>query len=154
MLVIRLTRVGKKNSPAYRVVVADKRKAVKRKFIEILGHYNPASTPKQLVINKEKSLEWISKGAQPSDTVKNLMCDLGILAKDKKVKVTYGKKTKKKDAGKETEEKVEKKEEVAAEESEEAEETATEKTTEEATPESQEETAPEAEENEAEKAVE
>jgi small subunit ribosomal protein S16 len=150
MLVIRLTRVGKKNSPAYRVVVADKRKAVKRKFIEILGHYNPASTPKQLVINKEKSLEWISKGAQPSDTVNNLMCDLGILAKDKKVKVTYGKKTKKKDAGKETEEKVEKKEEAVAEETEATEETATEAVVEE----SQEETTPETEDNEAEKAVE
>jgi len=101
MLVIRLTRVGKKNSPAYRVVVADKRKAVKRKFIEILGHYNPASNPKELVINKEKSLEWIKKGAQPSDTVNNLMCNLDILPKSKLIKITHGKKTKKKDAGKE-----------------------------------------------------
>lgn len=101
MLVIRLTRVGKKNSPAYRVVVADKRKAVKRKFIEILGNYNPTANPKTLVIDKEKSLRWISLGAQPSDTVNNLMCQLEILPKSKMIKKVYGKKTKKKDAGKE-----------------------------------------------------
>ena len=116
MLVIRLTRVGKKNSPAYRVVVADKQKAVKRKFIEILGHYNPASTPKELVINKEKALDWISKGAQPSDTVNNLMCNLGILPESKKIKITHGRKTKKKDIGKEeAPEKVESKEETTQE---------------------------------------
>lgn len=91
MLRIRLTRVGKKNSPAYRVVVADHKRAVKRKSIEILGHYNPVSHPKELVINKERSLYWISQGAQPSDTVHNLMCDLGILAKDAKIKKVYAK---------------------------------------------------------------
>jgi|SRR3989338_983192 len=101
MLVIRLTRVGKKNSPAYRVVVADKRKAVKRKFIEILGNYNPTANPKTLVIDKEKALHWIGLGAQPSDTVNNLMCQLEILPKNKMIKKVYGKPTKKKDAGKE-----------------------------------------------------
>lgn len=101
MLVIRLTRVGKKNSPAYRVVVADKRKAVKRKFIEILGNYNPAANPKTLVIDKEKALRWIGLGAQPSDTVNNLMCQLEILPKNKMIKKVYGKPTKKKNTGKE-----------------------------------------------------
>ena len=101
MLVIRLTRVGKKNSPSYRVVVADKRKAVKRKFIEILGNYNPTANPKTLVIDKEKALHWIGLGAQPSDTVNNLMCQLEILPKNKMIKKVYGKPTKKKDAGKE-----------------------------------------------------
>jgi len=91
MIVIRLTRVGKKNSPSYRVVAADKQKAVKRKFIEILGHYNPTNQPKELVINKERALFWITKGAQPSDTVNNLMCDLGILPKNKKIQKIYGK---------------------------------------------------------------
>jgi small subunit ribosomal protein S16 len=91
MLRIRLTRVGKKNSPAYRVVVADHKRAVKRKSIEILGHYNPTTTPKELVINKERALYWISNGAQASDTVHNLMCDLGILAKDAKIKKVYAK---------------------------------------------------------------
>lgn len=100
MLVIRLTRVGKKNSPAYRVVVAEQKKAVQRKFIEILGHYNPVSHPKQIVINKEKTLQWIKQGAQPSDTVRNLMVNLGILPKTELVKIIHGRPTKKKDAGK------------------------------------------------------
>lgn len=101
MLRIRLTRVGKKNSPSYRVVVADQRKAVKRSYIEILGHYNPSSNPKELVINKERALHWISKGAQASDTVNNLMVNLEILPKKALIKKIYGKPTKKKDAGKE-----------------------------------------------------
>lgn len=91
MLKIRLTRVGKKNSPSYRVVVADKRRAVKRKFIEIIGNYNPSLTPKQLVIDKDRALFWMGNGAQPSDTVNNLMVRLGILAEDKKIMKIYGK---------------------------------------------------------------
>jgi len=96
MLRIRLTRVGKKNSPAYRVVIADKRRAVKRKFIEIIGHYNPTLNPKEIVINKERALFWMQNGAQPSDTVNNLMCDLGILAKKDKINKVFGKKLSKK----------------------------------------------------------
>lgn len=91
MLKIRLTRVGKKNSPSYRVVVADKRRAVKRKFIEIIGNYNPTLTPKQLVIDKDRALFWMGNGAQPSDTVNNLMVRLGILGEDKKIMKVYGK---------------------------------------------------------------
>src|SRR5665647_1404458 len=96
MIVIRLTRVGKKNSPSYRVVVADKRRAVKRKFIEIIGNYNPTLIPKQLVIAKDRALFWIEKGAQPSDTVRNLMCNLDILPKKERVKKVFGKKLSKK----------------------------------------------------------
>jgi len=96
MLVIRLTRVGKKNSPSYRVVVADKQRAVKRKFIEIIGNYNPTLTPKQLVIDKDRALFWIGRGAQPSDTVNNLMVNLGVLPKDKMINKVYGKKLTKK----------------------------------------------------------
>ena len=96
MLTIRLTRVGKKNSPSYRVVVADKKRAVKRKFIEIIGNYNPTLTPKQLVIDKDRALFWIERGAQPSDTVNNLMVKLKILAEDKKIMKIYGKKLSKK----------------------------------------------------------
>jgi len=100
MLKIRLTRVGKKNSPHFRVVVAEHSKAVKRAFIEILGHYNPISQPKEIVIDKEKALAWISKGAQPTPTVNNLMVDLGILPKKSKANIVHGRPTKKKDAGK------------------------------------------------------
>ncbi|OQA03514.1 MAG: 30S ribosomal protein S16 [bacterium ADurb.Bin400] len=98
MLAIRLTRVGKKNSPAYRVVVADKSRAVKRKFIEILGHYNPTMQPKTVEISKERANFWMEKGAQPSDTVRNLMVDLGILNKDQKAAKVYGKSQSKKAA--------------------------------------------------------
>lgn len=96
MLKIRLTRVGKKNSPSYRVVVADKKRAVKRKFIEIIGNYNPTLKPKQIVIDKDRALFWIGNGAQPSDTVNNLMVNLGILAQEKKINKVYGKKLSKK----------------------------------------------------------
>lgn len=98
MLTIRLTRVGKKNSPAYRVVVADKRRAVKRKFIEIIGHYNPIIKPKEIVIDKDRALFWMSHGAQASDTVNNLMCNLGVLPENKKINKVYGKKLAKKAA--------------------------------------------------------
>lgn len=96
MLAIRLTRVGKKNSPAYRVVVADKRRAVKRKFIEIIGNYNPTLKPKVVVIDKDRAVFWMNYGAQPSDTVRNLMCNLGILDKKERVNKVYGKKLSKK----------------------------------------------------------
>lgn len=107
MLTIRLTRVGKKNSPAYRVVVADKKRAVKRKFIEIIGNYNPILKPKTLVIDKERAIFWISRGAQPSDTVRNLMCDLEILPKKEKANIVYGKKLSKKAAKEDAEKKPE-----------------------------------------------
>ena len=97
MVVIRLTRVGKKNSPAYRVVVAEKRRAVKRKFIEVIGHYNPIERPKQVVISHDRALFWLKAGAQPSDTVRNLMADLEIIPKAEKVNIKYGKSKKKKE---------------------------------------------------------
>jgi len=92
MLKIRLTRVGKKNSPSYRVVVADEKRAVKGKFLEIIGNYNPTLKPKTIVVDKTRALFWMSRGAKASDTVNNLMCDLGILPKDKKIKKIYAKK--------------------------------------------------------------
>jgi len=107
MVVIRLTRVGKKNSPAYRVVVAEKRRAVKRKFIEVIGHYNPIKTPKEVVISGERALFWLKAGAQPSDTVRNLMADQGIIAKKEKVNIKYGKSKKKKELKAEAETKPE-----------------------------------------------
>lgn len=96
MIRIRLARVGKKNSPSYRVVVAEQKMAVKRKFIEIIGNYNPSVNPKQLVINKERAVFWMDQGAQPSDTIRNLMCDLGILDKKEKAQKVYGKEMTKK----------------------------------------------------------
>lgn len=70
MVVIRLKRVGVKNRPNYRVSVADSRRASIGQSIEVIGHYNPFS--KNLKIDKERYSYWLSKGAQPSLTVKNL----------------------------------------------------------------------------------
>lgn len=75
MVVIRLARFGSKKRPKYRITVADSRKYVTGKFLEILGSYNP--TPRgqepKLVLNMEKAQEWIKKGAQPTLRVQTLM---------------------------------------------------------------------------------
>ncbi len=83
MLVIRLQRTGRRNLPAYRVVVAEKARAVKKKFIEIVGHYLPTQNPKVLEIDLEKVRNWIQKGARPSETVASLCKKLGASDMDK-----------------------------------------------------------------------
>ena len=70
---IRLRRTGTTRKPSYRVVVADSRAARDGRFIEIIGHYNPLSRPPEIKIELEKAQAWIKNGAQPSNTVKNLM---------------------------------------------------------------------------------
>jgi small subunit ribosomal protein S16 len=70
---IRLRRTGTTRKPAYRVVVADSRAARDGRFIEIIGHYNPLTNPPTIKIATEKADAWIKKGAQPSNTVKNLL---------------------------------------------------------------------------------
>lgn len=71
MLVIRLQRVGKKNQPSYRIVLAESTAPVKGKFIEILGNYNPRLKTK--AFEKDRILHWLSKGAKASPTVHNLL---------------------------------------------------------------------------------
>ncbi len=71
MVVIRLARTGVKNRPAYRVVVADSRKKLKGRFIEIIGHYSPLKN-KEAKINMERYKSWLGRGAQPSQRVKSL----------------------------------------------------------------------------------
>ena len=73
MLAIRLTRMGTKKKPFYRLVVAEKRSKRDGKFVEIVGHYNPCSTPVLIVVNHERVQHWIGCGAQPSDTVRSLI---------------------------------------------------------------------------------
>lgn len=92
MLVIRLSRTGKTNAPQYRLVVADQKRAVKGKYLEIVGHYNPISSPKEFVANKDRILKLISQGAQVSDTAHNLLCQYEILPKNQKRKITYARK--------------------------------------------------------------
>jgi len=76
LLRIRLARRGKKKQARYRVVVADQRKAVQAKFVEILGWYNPHT--KELKINKEKTEGWLSKGANPTNTIARLLKKDGL----------------------------------------------------------------------------
>ena len=75
---MRLTRVGSKKNPIYRVVVADSRSPRDGKFIEIVGRYNPQTQPSTIEIDEAKVKDWISKGAQPTDSVRRLMKAQGI----------------------------------------------------------------------------
>lgn len=75
MVVIRLARFGTKHKPKYRITVADHRRWLNGKFIEVVGHYNPfpSQGEKPLVCDMPKIEAWIAKGAQPSERVKSLM---------------------------------------------------------------------------------
>jgi len=75
---IRLARVGSKKNPIFRVVVADSRSPRDGKFIEIVGRYNPQTQPSTIEIDEAKVKDWISKGAQPTDSVRRLMKAQGI----------------------------------------------------------------------------
>jgi small subunit ribosomal protein S16 len=75
---LRLTRVGSKKNPVYRVVVADSRSPRDGKFIEIIGRYNPQTNPSTIELDEAKVKEWLSKGAQPSETVERLLKAKGI----------------------------------------------------------------------------
>ena len=70
---IRLRRMGARNNPFYRVVVADSRSPRDGRFIEEIGYYDPKAEPAVINIDKDKAEEWIKKGAQPTDTVKRLL---------------------------------------------------------------------------------
>ena len=76
MLKIRLRRTGARHQPSYRVVVADSRAARDGAFIEYLGHYNPRTDPPTISIDQEKVKKWIGVGAQPTDSVKQLLYTL------------------------------------------------------------------------------
>lgn len=76
---IRLKRIGAKKAPFYRVVVADSRYPRDGRFIEEIGTYNPLTNPITVNIDKEKAQKWIKNGAQPTDTVKSLLKNNGIL---------------------------------------------------------------------------
>jgi small subunit ribosomal protein S16 len=73
MLSIRMTRVGSKKKPFFRLVVTERRSALQSSFVENLGTYNPRSTPAQVEINQERVKFWLGKGAQPSNSVRTLL---------------------------------------------------------------------------------
>ncbi len=83
MVVIRLARVGKKHDPAYRITVADSRRYVTGKFLEVLGTYIPTPMGKQqkVTLNVEKAQQWLTQGAQPSDTVRHVFKLAGLVTK-------------------------------------------------------------------------
>lgn len=78
---IRLKRMGSKRNPFYRVVVADSRSPRDGRIIEQIGTYNPTVNPAEVKMDEVKALDWMAKGAKPSDTVRNLFSNEGILKK-------------------------------------------------------------------------
>lgn len=78
---IRLKRMGSKKAPFYRIVVADSRSPRDGRFIETVGTYNPLTEPAQVNINEELALKWLGNGAQPSDTVRDLLSQVGVMKK-------------------------------------------------------------------------
>lgn len=78
---IRLNRMGAKKNPFYRIVVADSRTPRDGRFIEVLGNYDPSQNPAVVNVDEEKVLDWMGKGAQLTDTVKNLFSKKGLMAK-------------------------------------------------------------------------
>jgi small subunit ribosomal protein S16 len=85
MVKMRLVRLGDKRNPIYRVVVADARKAATGEYIECVGHYRPTCDPVELTIDVEKAKSWLSKGVQPTETVKNLLVKTGAMEKPAKL---------------------------------------------------------------------
>ncbi|QMU07740.1 30S ribosomal protein S16 [Levilactobacillus suantsaii] len=85
---IRLKRMGSKKRPFYRIVVADSRSPRDGRFIENVGTYNPIVTPAEVKLNEESIMNWLNNGAQPSDTVKNLLSNAGIMKQYHEAKYT------------------------------------------------------------------
>jgi small subunit ribosomal protein S16 len=79
MVKIRLKRIGAKKRPFYRLVVADSRYPRNGRFLEEIGTYNPNTNPSEVKIDAEKAKDWLSKGAQPTDTVRALLKKNGVL---------------------------------------------------------------------------
>ncbi|MBP3292082.1 MAG: 30S ribosomal protein S16 [Clostridia bacterium] len=79
MVKIRLTRMGAKKAPFYRIVAVDSRKARDGEYIEQIGYYNPVAQPKVVVIDSDVAKKWLANGAQPTETVRDLFKANGIL---------------------------------------------------------------------------
>lgn len=92
MVKIRLTRMGDKKSPFYRIIVADERAPRDGRFIDIIGTYNPLTNPAEVKIDADKAKQWIKNGAQPTDTVKALFVQQEIIPAGKRPPAKTGKK--------------------------------------------------------------
>ena len=93
---MRLTRLGDKKSPFYRIVITDSKNARDGAYVDKVGHYNPIANPAEVVIDEAKAKDWLAKGVQPTDTVKQLLIDKGIIAKPTKLSPAKTKVRKKK----------------------------------------------------------
>ena len=78
---MRLTRMGDKKNPFYRVVVADSRKSRDGEYVDLIGTYNPLKNPEEIKLDNEKASRWLANGAQPTDTVKVLLTKAGVEVK-------------------------------------------------------------------------
>lgn len=76
---LRLTRMGAKKEPRYRIVAADSRVARDGKVIETIGYFDPTTDPETVRLDADKALDWLNKGAQPSDTVRNILSRQGVM---------------------------------------------------------------------------
>ncbi len=76
---LRLTRMGAKKAPRYRIVAADSRVARDGKVIEVIGTYDPTTNPETVTLDSEKAMKWLKTGAQPSDTVRNILSHQGVM---------------------------------------------------------------------------
>ena len=76
---IRLTRMGAKKNPIYRIVASDSRSPRDGKYIELIGNYNPNTDPATVKVNKEVALKWLNNGAVPTDTVRNILSKAGVM---------------------------------------------------------------------------
>jgi small subunit ribosomal protein S16 len=83
MVKIRLRRVGTKHKPIYRLVVADSQSPRDGAFVEIIGTYNPLVNPEAVTVDEKKALEWLEKGAQPTETAYRLLVKSGVMDKYK-----------------------------------------------------------------------
>ncbi len=96
MVKMRLVRMGDKKSPVYRIVVVDARKAATGEYIEKIGFFDPKTEPATLTHDVEKAKDWLAKGVQPTETVKNLLVKAGALEQSKKLSPAKTKTKKKK----------------------------------------------------------
>ena len=78
---LRLKRMGSKQKPFYRIVAADARSPRDGRFIETVGTYNPLKNPTEIKVDEEKALTWLNTGAQPTDTVRSILTESGIMKK-------------------------------------------------------------------------
>lgn len=80
--------MGAKKKPSYRLVVADSRAPRDGAFISIIGHFNPLTDPETVVVNEEEALDWLKKGAQPTETAARLLAKVGVMDRFKPPKET------------------------------------------------------------------